>query len=467
MRRFLLCSLVLAACRFSAPANPDGGDDGGDDAPVDPDAAERRCDLAPTWDAGLQPVRTLHVAPTTTGTPDGTQQHPFTSIAAAVMVAKTPAAGPGTRILLEGGTYTMGGATIADLRGTATAPFWIEGPSSGTRALIMGGTTGIHLVRPAYVVVRHLDIQSVTQAGFNADDGGTGTGPAAHHVVAEDVNISILTTSAFQITGVTDVDIRDSSATSANRGVMLVGVQRATIARFQASSMAFAGVVMGGGSSEIDVRQSSFSSITSLGIWMGGASDSNEFRPALSPAGNNYEVTDVRVFDNVFNDMQDGITCNNCRRALVAHNEIRGATRFVFRLSQDRASVDTFNFGPPGAVRWINNAIEAPVIASALGTFAAVGGAIDLASCEVSHNLWYRMNPAASWTPTFPAPLAETMGIYTRPSGYDATGRLCSGGGAAGAGLVLPEVTGTLEGTCRPAPPAPPSIGPSERDPGC
>ena len=451
--------MVLAACRFSGP--PGGtGDDGGDDAPVDPDAAPAACDAAPTWEAGRQPARTIYVATTSTGTPDGSQQRPFTSISSAVTAAK--AAGPGTRILLAGGIYPNGGATVSDLHGTATAPFWIEGPASAPRAVISGGAGGIHLIRPEYVVVRHVDIAGTTQASFNADDGGQGG--IAHHLVVEDVTISSSAAAAFQLTGVDDVTIRASTASSCGRGVMMVGVHRASLARLALSGMTSYGVVLTGGSRDIEVRQSRLSSINNIGIWIGGSSDANEFRPPLSLAGNNFEVTDVRVFDNVFNDGATAIACNNCRRALVAHNELRGATQFVFRLSQDRTGVDAFTFGSPGEVRWIDNAIEAGPVTGALQLFTAAGGSTDLASCELSHNLWYRTNPPSTWMPTFPAPLTEPGGVYDRPSGYDASGRLCAGGGAIGAGVAVPEVTGTIDGTCRAQPP---SIGPGERDPGC
>jgi len=390
-------------------------------------------------------------------------RRPFLAISAAVAAAKT--AGPGTRILLAGGVYTAGGATIQDLRGTATAPFWIEGPPTGLRALINTGGPGIHLVRPAYVVVRHLDINAVSQPGFNADDGGVGGN--ANHVVVEDLIISSLGTAAFQLTGVTDVVIRDSRAASCERAVMMVGVQRASVARFTAGSMTFAGAVITGGSRDIEVRQSRFGSTSRIGIWIGGGSDANEFRPPLSAAGNNFEAADVRVFDNLIDDADDAVTCSNCTRALVAHNEIRRISRFVFRLVQERTSVGGFAFGSPGAVRWINNAIEVGGFTGmnpgALDVFAAAGGSTALASCQLSHNLWYKTSPPATWMPNLPASLSETMGVYDRPSGYDSNGRLCAGG-AVGAGLALPEVTGTLGGACRPAPP---SIGPSERDPGC
>ena len=93
--------------------------------------------MGPSWETTAVPKRTLHVSTMAgTGTPDGSPQNPFTTLSAAMTAAK--AAGPGTRILLAAGTYAAG-ASISDLRGTATEPFWIEGPATGTQRVMRGG----------------------------------------------------------------------------------------------------------------------------------------------------------------------------------------------------------------------------------------------------------------------------------------------------------------------------------------
>ena len=85
----------------------------------------------------------------------------------------------------------------------------------------------------------------------------------------------------------------------------------------------------------------------------------------------------------------------------------------------------------------------------------------DGASCTFSHNLWFEVNDPANSMPALPNP--DPAGIYGQASGYNDTGTLCTGA-AQHTGVAVPEVAGTLGGACRPDPP---SIGPSEPQPGC
>jgi hypothetical protein len=106
-----------------------------------------------------------------------------------------------------------------------------------------------------------------------------------------------------------------------------------------------------------------------------------------------------------------------------------------------------------GNLTLIDNAIS--VSTDPFGANAGAG--TDGASCTFSHNLWYESDNPANSMPTFPSP--EIGGIYGLPPGYMLDGSLCSSAASAHAGVVVPEVPGTLAGACRPSPP---SIGPGE-----
>jgi len=450
-RVLLLLIAVVPACSFRSPDAAGDGSLGDDDAPLD--VAPTRCDLAPTWEAGKQPTKTIYISKTPgPGTPDGSQTNPYTSLGAA-----TSAITAGTRIILGPGDF--GGTTFSDKQGTADAPIWLEGPESGPPARLVGSLGGgLHLIGAQYWVIRNLAIASLSgQAGINVDDT-SGVGKP-HHIVVDHVSVGSTDRPCFQFSGVTDVTIRDSKLGSCDRGVMMVGVQRATIARTSIGGMQSAGIAMAAGSADIEVRQNQISDIQGgRGVWIGGDSTLNEFRPPLSAANGNTEATNIRVFDNVILNVRDAIECGICTNSLVAHNLLRDVSRYVLNLTQPYTSINSYSFARAGGVRFVNNAIEGAV------TGEAVASATDTepATCRFSYNIWYR--PLGTWDLMLPS--TEEGGIHDKQSGYFNDGSLCKGSSspAIGAGTSLPAVDGTLSGACRPSPR---SIGPSEPDPGC
>src|SRR5262249_45338840 len=151
---------------------------------------------------------------------------------------------------LAAGSYS--GEVVTDAHGTATSPLWIEGPATGTRATV----NGLQLIRPQYVVLRHLDLASTVTSAFNADDGGDRVDPVPHPPVVDAVPAGSALQRCFQLTGISDVTIVRSSAASCERGVMMVGVHRARLSRLTVSSTTTAGVQAAGGSDDIEIRQS-------------------------------------------------------------------------------------------------------------------------------------------------------------------------------------------------------------------
>jgi hypothetical protein len=452
-RAWILPLLLAPACSFRSP----GGSGDGDGGLPDPDAVESRCNLADSWEKGKQPTKTIRVSKRTpAGTPDGSQESPFPSLSAASSMI-----GPGVQVLLEPGNYD--GATFTGKQGSADAPIWLEGPESGTPARILGnGGPGLHLIRPQYWVIRNLELATLPgEIGINIDDGSQPG--SAKSVVIDHIKVGSTDRACLQLSGVTDVVIRDSTLGSCNRGVMMVGVQNATIARNTIGAMTVAGVALAGGSSNIDVRQNQIENVNNgIGVWIGGQSDVSQFRPALMNTGN-AEARNIRVFNNVIRDVRDAIQCSNCTSSLVAHNLIRRASRNLLLLHQPYTELssggNTYEFVSAGGVRVVNNAIE---LRSSAGAFSTSGNELDAESCTFSHNMWLR--EGGPWEP--PLPSDETDGILDTQSGYAETGRLCktTSSRAAGAGTPLPEVDGTLQGACRDTPR---SIGPSEPDPDC
>jgi len=441
---------LVTACSFQLP----GAGGGGDDVVVPPDAGgdggmTLDCGAPATFADGLVPTTTVFVSPTAGATQDGTQANPFRRVAQAM-----PAA-PGTRIVLAAGNYPD--EVLNDVHGTATAPIWIEGPASGQRARFDPGTSGLHFVKPQFVVVRHVDIAGTSAAAINIDDGGDRANPVAHHIVIEDAQLTS-SGAGVQLSGVSDVTVRDVVATSVGKGVFAVGVHRATFARLRITS-ANVGVQVAGGSDAITIRQSVIASSGTRPIWLGGSSGEDEFRPPLTAATGNYEASNIRVIDNVLVGGVTMVMCSLCTQSLVAASFIHGdlATQHVVRLFNEHGALGGHAFAPAGSMRFIDNAIH--VSTDPFGFKLEAG--TDGASCSFSHNLWLETDDPPNSEPVLPTP--DPVGIYGMPSGYDDTGKLCTGA-AQHAGIALPEVAGTLDGTCRSDPP---SIGPSEPAPGC
>ena len=119
-------------------------------------ALGERCDSITTFATGLRPWRELHVA--TWGndvTGNGSPDRPFATIGVAARQAT-----PGTAVRVAPGTYA-GGQFVYDLHGVADAPIWVGGTEAG-RVVINGGSEGLHLVRPRYVIPRQVDVAEET-----------------------------------------------------------------------------------------------------------------------------------------------------------------------------------------------------------------------------------------------------------------------------------------------------------------
>ena len=120
---------ALCGCKFDPDPSPNVG---GGDAPTAVDGVDGvvgSCGAPASFDAGVTPTMTIYVSPMGSPAPDGSAASPFGSITAALVDRS-----PGTRIALLPGTYP--GELITDLHGTATAPFWIEGPTTGVRRAV-------------------------------------------------------------------------------------------------------------------------------------------------------------------------------------------------------------------------------------------------------------------------------------------------------------------------------------------
>lgn len=416
-----------------------------------PDAyVPRACDAPPTFADGLVPARVLHVVPGATGG-DGSAAAPFGTIAAAAAAAT-----PGTFIKLAPGVH-LGNQFVPDLRGTAEAPIWIGG-EPGTRPVIEGGAEALHLTRPAYVVVQHLEVRKQTANGINIDDGVTRAGDA-HHVALVDVRVRELWgvgKTCVRASAVDDLFVYDSRFLRCNGGLDQVGVHRAVIARNQFLTMGIYAVRARGGATDIDIRQNHIDS-GGAGVMLGGVTALSQFSPPVSQLVPNAEARRVRAFNNVLvGDAIAPFSFVGCVDCLVAHNVSYGNTTSIVRILTGTVSRNGYVFEPTQRGRVINNSFVWQTLRLVAHVEASPGTLPE--TFTFSHNLWYSLDQPGQSTPSLPVP--EAGSVIGERSGYlpFIPGYLCEGP-EIGAAVELPEIDGTFEGHCRTEGDAP-TIGP-------
>lgn len=454
-----LVLIVLAACGVSSTRTKhDAAVDAAPrrDALVFPDApldayVRRACDAPPTFADGLVPTRVLHVAAGAING-DGSATAPFGSIAAAAAVAT-----PGTFIQLAPGIHATN-QFIPDLRGTATAPIWIGGVF-GTRPVIRGGAEALHLTRPAYVVIQHLELADHEANGINIDDG-VSYGGDAHHVAIVDVQVRDLWASGqgtcVRAAGVSDLAIYDSGFERCAVSVDLIGSHRAVVARNVIDDIMVFGVVARGGSTDVDVRQNRLLGGGISGVVLGGSVPLAQFRPPVSATSPNAEARRVRVFNNFVGGATEiPFSFASCSDCLVAHNLTYGAPRSLLQIVQGTATQNGYEFEPTQNGRVINNSF---VWTSLVNAHVVSGPGTAPTTFTFSNNLWFSTQATGSSTPVLP--VAETGSVIGMGTGYtfDITFPYCVGP-EQGAAAPLPEIDGTFEGHCRSDGDAP-TIGP-------
>lgn len=453
MRWLLILAAACGSPRSQTDAGPgDGAGSASDDAFVLP-----RCDAPPTFADGKTPARVLHVEAGAAAGGDGSSGAPFATIEAAAAAAT-----PGTFIQLGPGTHATD-QYVDSLRGTADAPIWIGGSGSGAKPVLDGGGEALHLTRPAYVVVQHLEVRGSTSNGINIDDGAEyANDTAAHHVALLDVDIHDIggtgNQDCLKVSGVNDLFVYDSrfarcGGGSSGSGVDHVGCHRSVIARSVFVEMSGNAMQAKGGSTDIDFRQNRVHDGGARVVNLGGSTGLEFFRPPLSMAAPNAEARRVRVFNNLISGTTDApfafVGCVDC---LVAHNAVVGDPNWLIRILQETVTQSGYTFEPAQGGRVINNSFVWQ--SAALSTHVNVGANTDAVSFTFSHNLWYAVDDPSASTPSLPVPEdGSVIGQgtdylnFTNAVEYGMT-HIC-GGAEYGAAIALPEVDGTLYGECR------------------
>lgn len=391
----------------------------------------------PTFETGLAPTAFIHVSTTgSNSTGNGTAAAPYATIAFAAAQAA-----PGAAVRVHPGTYA-GGGFIGGLNGTATAPIWIGGVPGQPRPVLQGGTNGLQLVRPRYVVLHDLEVRNATGNGVNCDDGGQVANPdAGRFLVCRGLFIHDIggtgNQDGLKLSGINDFHVLDcvierTGGAGSGSGVDMVGCHRGRIARCRFKDMSANAVQCKGGSEDVEVRWCRIENGGGRGVNIGGSTGFEFFRPPLSGTGPNAEARNIRVVGNVFIGADTPVAFVGCVDSLVANNTIVTPNTWLLRILQETVTGGGYTFLACGNNRFENNLVY--FSRSELSTYVNIGGSTAPATFQFAHNLWFAYDNPALSGPALPAPevngvvgkdpmlLAPGAGIYAIDERSPATG---------------------------------------------
>lgn len=419
--------------------------------PAGPDPAA--CAAIPSFDDGLTPRRELHV--TVDGDDadgDGSEAHPFASLGRAAREAR-----PGTAIRLHPGRHA-GGSYLEDLRGEPGAPIWLGGLPGAARPRIEGGATGLHLVRPSWLVVHDLELAGAEANGLNVDDGGAvDDATAAEHLVLRDLDIHDVGAGGNQdclkLSGTRMLQVLDSRFArcgGGGSGIDMVGAHQALVARSVFEAMGANAIQVKGGSRDVEIRWNRMREGGARVVNLGGSTGFDFFRPPLDPTGENAEARDVRLLANVIEGGDTPWAFVGCVDCLVAQNTVVEPGVWLMRILQETTTGGGFTFAPARGGRVVNNLFV--FRRARLRSDVNVGGGTAPETFGFEHNLWYALDAPDRSAPSLPT--VERGGLSGRDPLLGAEGRIPAESPAAGAGRAGAWAPGDLNGACWADPPA-------------
>jgi hypothetical protein len=375
-------------------------------------SADPTCFSPASFADGKIPARIRHVAVTGDDTRgDGSAAAPFQTIARAAQGIE-----PGTAIHVHAGIH-RGGVFLTNLQGTPQQPIWIMGAPGEARPVLEGGSEGLRLVKPRYLIVRNLEIRGTADNGINADDGDDVNNPeAARGVVFQNLDIHDTgrrpsgVPNCLKLAGVNNVLITNSrfarcgiGPESGAVGVGGVGVRNATVAFSEFSENGYGGVQFKGGSADIVVAANRFTNTGWRGVNMGGSTGAPFFRPPLSSTRPNAEARNIRVFANVFEGGEAAAAFTGCVACAFSHNTVVNPSRWVLRILQETVTAGGYTIAPAGAGSVVGNIFYFRRADLNTGEDINVGPNTNPDSFRLSGNLWFAYDQPDASAPRLPA----------------------------------------------------------------
>jgi hypothetical protein len=416
-----------------------------------PTIASAVCTLPAPIDTGVTWERTLHVATTGSASGDGSPGAPFATIDQAAAAAT-----PGTRILVQSGTY--GPVSLDGLTGVAGRPVAIVADGDVTVDAGRAGTP-VRMSDPAYVVLEGFTLTGASVHGMNIDDGGSYETPA-HHLVLRNLTIAGAgsggNNDCIKLSGVDDFWVLESDVSGCNRGeiIDMVGCHRGVISGNYFHDTIGSGVQTKGGSADTIIHGNIFERIPGRAVNAGGSTGEPYFRPIDAP----YEAARIQIIGNIFS--QNGVNSGaavayvGCDGCVFAQNTVVEPRTWVARILQESTAP---RFVPSRNGLFVNNLVV--LRTEDLRTFVNVGPGTAPETFTFANNLWFALDEGLSWSgPSYCCGISETDAIIQQdPMMVDPEGgdyRLAPNSPARNAGHVVPgDAPPDFDGRCYTDPP--------------
>ncbi len=382
-------------------------------------------------------TQTIHVAPDGNDqNGDGTLNMPYRTLRQAVRLAR-----PGMRILLHEGRYQPG-QLLTNLQGTEIAPITIMGATDEGPAEFVGGTTGLQLSDPRYVILQNFSVSGASENGINIDDGGSYNTPA-EYITLRNLSVRNIGPSGnrdgIKLSGVDHFRVEGCEISSPGDGgsaIDMVGCHDGLLAHNRIEDCQNNGIQAKGGSARLLIYGNRFINAGGRAINMGGSTGMQFFRP-LDAA---YEAADNVVWANVFTGSTTPIAFVGSEYCLFAHNTVYLPTKWIARILQENNHSQL--------IQCRNNVVANNIIVidDRIITFVNVGPNTNPTSFIFASNLWFHINRSRFSGPTLP--VSERNGlIQADPLFVDVESEdfhLQPSSPAIGAGEDMKEIIGSF-----------------------
>jgi hypothetical protein len=280
------------------------------------------------FDEGATYATTVYVAPNgsdTTGT--GAAASPYATVRRALQGAAA-----GTDVVLRPGTHAAPGA-IGSPQGTATAPIRIRG-EAGAIINASGGTVGLAMSDPRYVVLQDLIVENSPVHGMNIDDGSTYATPGEWLVLRRVTFRNIGAGDnhdCLKLSGINRFYVTESDFSGCNAGeaIDMVGCHDGFITGNRVHDTPGSGFQTKGGSKNVVIHGNVFRNVAVHAINLGGSTGDPYVRPLNAP----FEGEQIQALSNVIvASGQAAIDFQGCGTCVAANNTIVNPSRWVARI---------------------------------------------------------------------------------------------------------------------------------------